>query len=183
MFTSELREVALVCDRAAVLHGGRIVAELPADAGENALLTAAHGLDVETVAMTSVDVRSRPTARRSTGRRSTTSCRDAVTTPAARRSRPPRRAGRSASPCCSSCSLVWRFSQLPDVRRLRDPHDHRRHDVAGLPGDGPERDRHLRRHRPVGRGEDGVRQLPVGDVDGGPGPSPPASLLAVAVRR
>jgi ribose transport system ATP-binding protein len=47
MFTSELREVALVCDRAAVLHGGRIVAELPADASENALLTAAHGLDVE----------------------------------------------------------------------------------------------------------------------------------------
>ena len=32
MFTSELREVALVCDRAAVLHGGRIVAELPGDA-------------------------------------------------------------------------------------------------------------------------------------------------------
>ncbi len=47
MFTSELREIALVCDRAAVLHGGRIVAELPADAGENALLTAAHGLSAE----------------------------------------------------------------------------------------------------------------------------------------
>jgi ribose transport system ATP-binding protein len=44
MFTSELREVALVCDRSAVLHNGRIVAELPADAGENALLSAAHGL-------------------------------------------------------------------------------------------------------------------------------------------
>ena len=40
MFTSELREVALVCDRSAVLHNGRIVAELPADAGEN---TAAVG--------------------------------------------------------------------------------------------------------------------------------------------
>jgi ribose transport system ATP-binding protein len=44
MFTSELREVALVCDRSAVLHNGHIVAELPADAGENALLSAAHGL-------------------------------------------------------------------------------------------------------------------------------------------
>jgi ribose transport system ATP-binding protein len=44
MFTSELREVGLVCDRAAVLHNGRIVAELPPDAGENALLSAAHGL-------------------------------------------------------------------------------------------------------------------------------------------
>ena len=52
MFTSELREIGLVCDRAAVLHGGRIVAELPPDAGENALLTAAHGLapDGEAVA-------------------------------------------------------------------------------------------------------------------------------------
>jgi ribose transport system ATP-binding protein len=50
MFTSELREIGLVCDRAAVLHGGRIVAELPADAGENALLTAAHGLAAEVVA-------------------------------------------------------------------------------------------------------------------------------------
>ena len=45
MFTSELREVAMVCDRSAVLHNGRIVAELPADAGENALLSAAHGLE------------------------------------------------------------------------------------------------------------------------------------------
>jgi ribose transport system ATP-binding protein len=50
MFTSELREISLVCDRAAVLHGGRIVAELAADAGENALLTAAHGLAEESVA-------------------------------------------------------------------------------------------------------------------------------------
>jgi ribose transport system ATP-binding protein len=46
MFTSELREVGLVCDRSAVLHNGRIVAELPPDAGESALLSAAHGLEV-----------------------------------------------------------------------------------------------------------------------------------------
>ncbi len=45
MFTSELREIGLVCDRSAVLHNGRIVAELPADAGESALLRAAHGLE------------------------------------------------------------------------------------------------------------------------------------------
>jgi ribose transport system ATP-binding protein len=45
MFTSELREVALVCDRAAVLHNGTIVAELSPDAGESALLRAAHGLE------------------------------------------------------------------------------------------------------------------------------------------
>ena len=47
MFTSELREIALVTDRAAVLHNGRIVAELPADAGEAALLRAAHGLEAD----------------------------------------------------------------------------------------------------------------------------------------
>ncbi len=46
MFTSELREIGLVCDRSAVLHNGRIVAELPPDAGESALLSAAHGLEV-----------------------------------------------------------------------------------------------------------------------------------------
>ena len=46
MFTSELREVGLVCDRVAVLHGGAIVAEMPADAPERDLLTAAHGLEV-----------------------------------------------------------------------------------------------------------------------------------------
>jgi ribose transport system ATP-binding protein len=46
MFTSELREIGLVCDRAAVLHNGAIVAELPPTASENDLLTAAHGLEV-----------------------------------------------------------------------------------------------------------------------------------------
>lgn len=45
MFTSELREIGLVCDRAAVLHNGRIAAELPANATETELLHAAHGLE------------------------------------------------------------------------------------------------------------------------------------------
>ncbi len=45
MFTSELREIALLCDRVAVLHAGRVVAELPPDAGESAILSAAHGLE------------------------------------------------------------------------------------------------------------------------------------------
>lgn len=43
MYTSELREIDLVCDRAVVLYRGGIVAELPSDAGEEALLGAAHG--------------------------------------------------------------------------------------------------------------------------------------------
>jgi ribose transport system ATP-binding protein len=49
MFTSELREIGLICDRAAVLHNGVIVAELPPTASESDLLTAAHGLEVTAV--------------------------------------------------------------------------------------------------------------------------------------
>jgi ribose transport system ATP-binding protein len=45
MFTSELREIPLACDRVLVLYDGRVVAELPAvEADEAALLSAAHGL-------------------------------------------------------------------------------------------------------------------------------------------
>jgi ribose transport system ATP-binding protein len=45
LFTSEMPEIQLACDRALVMFGGRIVAELPAhDATEAALLRAAHGL-------------------------------------------------------------------------------------------------------------------------------------------
>jgi ribose transport system ATP-binding protein len=45
MFTSELREVPLACDRVLVLYDGRMVAELPAaDADEATLLSQAHGL-------------------------------------------------------------------------------------------------------------------------------------------
>jgi len=43
MFTSELREVELVCDRVIVIYQGRVVAELPPDVGEEALLNAMHG--------------------------------------------------------------------------------------------------------------------------------------------
>ena len=82
--------------------------------------------------------------------------------------------------------LLWRVVAAARLRWLRDPHDHRRHDAPGLPGDGPGRDRHLRRRRPVGRGDDGARQLPVGAVDGGPGPRrlprcSPSLVLAVTV--
>ena len=46
LFTSELPEISLVCDRAIVLFGGEIVAEMPAsEADEGALLRAAHGLE------------------------------------------------------------------------------------------------------------------------------------------
>lgn len=48
LFTSELPEIQLACDRVLVLFGGRIVQELDAaEATEAALLRAAHGLPLE----------------------------------------------------------------------------------------------------------------------------------------
>jgi ribose transport system ATP-binding protein len=45
MYTSELKEIQLVCDRAVVIFGGRVVAEMPAaEADEPALLRAAYNL-------------------------------------------------------------------------------------------------------------------------------------------
>jgi ribose transport system ATP-binding protein len=45
MFTSELREVRLVCDRVVVLHDGKVVAGMPAaEASEERLLNAMHDL-------------------------------------------------------------------------------------------------------------------------------------------
>jgi ribose transport system ATP-binding protein len=45
IYTSELKEVQLVCDRAIVIFGGRVVAEIPvADADEATLLRAAYNL-------------------------------------------------------------------------------------------------------------------------------------------
>ncbi|MDJ0792142.1 MAG: ATP-binding cassette domain-containing protein, partial [Acidimicrobiia bacterium] len=45
LYTSEFREIPMVCDRVLVMYGGRIVHEQPAaTATEEVLLTAAHGL-------------------------------------------------------------------------------------------------------------------------------------------
>jgi ribose transport system ATP-binding protein len=45
LYTSELKEVQLACDRAIVIFGGRVVAEIPvADADEPTLLRAAYNL-------------------------------------------------------------------------------------------------------------------------------------------
>ena len=47
-FSSELTEFPLVCDRVVTLYGGRITAELPAAAADEAsLLRAMHGLAEE----------------------------------------------------------------------------------------------------------------------------------------
>jgi ribose transport system ATP-binding protein len=51
MFTSELREVPLACDRVIVLYDGRVAAELPAAAADEAtLLNAAHGRSADPLA-------------------------------------------------------------------------------------------------------------------------------------
>jgi ribose transport system ATP-binding protein len=50
LYTSELKEVQLVCDRAIVIFGGRVVAEVSgADADEPALLRAAYNLKSDAV--------------------------------------------------------------------------------------------------------------------------------------
>jgi len=52
LYTSELKEIQLVCDRAIVIFGGRVVAELDAaTADEAALLRAAHNLSAERAAV------------------------------------------------------------------------------------------------------------------------------------
>ncbi|MBV9278623.1 MAG: sugar ABC transporter ATP-binding protein [Chloroflexi bacterium] len=52
LFTSELPEIQLVCDRVMVLYEGRVVREMPAsEADEVALLRAAHGLTREAAAV------------------------------------------------------------------------------------------------------------------------------------
>jgi ribose transport system ATP-binding protein len=47
LYTSELAEISLVCDRVIIMHDGRIVDEQDAaQATESSMLTAAHGLEV-----------------------------------------------------------------------------------------------------------------------------------------
>ena len=51
LFTSELPEIQLVCDRTIVVYRGAVTAEMPAsEADEPALLKAAHGLTKEAAA-------------------------------------------------------------------------------------------------------------------------------------
>ena len=51
LFTSELAEIPLVCDRAVCLYGGKVTAELDAaGADEATLLRAMHGLEGEAAA-------------------------------------------------------------------------------------------------------------------------------------
>ena len=48
LYTSELKEIQLACDRVIVIFGGEVVGELDAaDADEEALLRAAHNIRAE----------------------------------------------------------------------------------------------------------------------------------------
>ena len=73
LYTSELKEVELVCDRAIVIFGGRIVRELTAEeADEPALLRAAYNLRAdsalpEDTAGEVVSAERRPRPRRARG--------------------------------------------------------------------------------------------------------------------
>ncbi len=61
LYTSELEEVQLTCDRAVVIFGGRVTDELPADiADEPTLMRAAYGLPRETAATTGASATGAP---------------------------------------------------------------------------------------------------------------------------
>ena len=83
LYTSELKEVRLACDRAIVIFGGRVVAELDAaDADEPALLRAAYNLQVRRAD-------ARGAARRRSSRRPSRECVRPPTTTHGRRRRAP----------------------------------------------------------------------------------------------
>ena len=149
MFTSELREIGLVCDRAAcsTTAGG----SWPSCRRRQRVgaADAAHGLDAEMAAR--AHERSRPAAAFDSGTHQYDSA---------------GHADRSASPVALAVAArgldtrrgpavraAARVADLPGapVRPLRGAHDHRRHDAPRLPRHGPEHHRDLRRHRPVRR--------------------------------
>ena len=99
LFTSELPEIQLVCDRVVVLYQGGVSERLPAaDATEARLLRAAHGLVERRGRVLSTDARSPPARRPAAASSSAT-------------------AGRSASRSCSrSC---WCSRRTPRPRSAR----------------------------------------------------------------
>ena len=124
LYTSELKEIQLACDRAIVIFGGRVVGEIDAaDADEPALLRAAYNLKsdalmpeeiaAEVVAAEATEAAQRPAAptsrshrRRERGRRPTV---DTTAPGPSRRAAAPCAAtpGRSACSCSSAVLLVF----------------------------------------------------------------------------
>ena len=166
LYTSELKEIQLACDRAIVIFGGRVVAEIAAaDADEPTLLRAAYDLKPDEAMPEEV------AAVAGCGRGA--GVEPAVTGGRASGGRPGARAAVGASLAALRRLPPQHLDAGPDRRSLigffvitkliqpnygaarhpgardRDPADRAR---RGRPGDR----RDLGRHRPVGRLDDGV---------------------------
>ena len=193
-YTSELKEVQLACDRAIVIFGGRIVAEIPVDeADEPTLLRAAYDLppDVpmpEEVAAEELAAEGLapdglqapdpgPSARPHRPVRARRCPHE--------RGRGRRHAGTPGADDPGSPLGAAQFMDAGAARAVRgDPADHvpdpaelRRGPAPGpghrgaAPRDGggrPGHRRHLRRHRPVGRLDDGAHERDRGRAHEGP---------------
>ena len=196
LYTSELKEVQLVCDRAIVIFGGRVVAEIPGvDADEPALLRAAYNLKSDAVmpevavaeAIAEPQPEDGPPAR---GRsRDDGTARDR-TMPTENRGASHERGGRPGR--LSRRDPRWPGAgpapERVDPRAARvpggpagadqgDPADLRAdraagsRDVRAAAGPGRRRPgdrRHRRRDRPVDRLDDGPDERHLGVADGGP---------------
>ena len=144
LFTSELAEIPLVCDRVVCLYGGRVTAELDAaGADEATLLRAMHGLE---------------RARREHGRRRAPPDRD----PLAPARAPPRLDGRRLRPPPRPDPLLEHDPGR--VGNLRRPVARDRRAPVRLRRDGAGGRDHLGRDRPLDRLDDEPRQRPRGEV-------------------
>ena len=168
IYTSELKEIQLVCDRVVVIFGGRVVGELDAaDADEPALLRAAYNLKSDALMPEEIAAELVAEAADSalqpapeTERRPTMS----AAAPTVDATRPgPSDATRGAAP-----QLVDdRAAGLPrrpagvhpadpaDLRRDRHPGPGELGSAPGPRGNGPGHRRHLGRDRPLDRVDDG----------------------------
>ena len=176
-YTSELKEIQLACDRAIVMFGGRIVAEIPVEeADEPTLLRAAYDLpkDVpmpeelaaeEVAERLAARIRRRssppaePIRSRTAGVRMSAAV-DIRTAGAARPGVEAARLGGAQLLDAGPARAVRRdpAPDLPDpaeVRRRTAPGPRRRRDAARVRRRRPGHRRHLRRHRPVDRLDDG----------------------------
>ena len=207
LYTSELKEVQLVCDRAIVIFGGRVVAEIDAARRRRAGAPARRVQPASRTRVMPEEIvgRCRRAAAAGGGSRSRLErCRHPRTprpraggdrerrgtrsTPSAsarRRARRPR--GRGATPgpsgCSGSSSLLLVFTKLIQPS----------YGVTGIQGLAisvaaarPRRRRagdrrHLGRDRPLDRLDDGADQRRRGRPDGGPEPRSSASAVVVGV--
>ena len=163
LFTSELPEIGLACDRAIVLFGGRVVAEMPvSEADEATLLRAAHGIAPRLPGggMTT------PADRKS----SIVTVLDAVsTTPLAARLRRWLRLNPSlfAMPAVLIVSLAITVAIHPTVLRFRLAIARHGRSAARFRRGGADGGRDLRRNRSFDRVDDGGRQCARSEHDGG----------------